>query len=130
MGFNKTYLTKEKILDNISKIDLYMKSESLIMDTWSSNFISDIRPKQRILREDLIKETSLMSSPPDTHKNFYLISSLSEALINLMTNPNWVDIHIVWIKTGFDIQEDQRGKFDILVKKAIESAISFYDTKK
>ncbi len=130
MGFNKTYLTKEKILSNISKIDLYMKSDALVMDNWSSLFISDIRPEQRKLREILIKDTILNSGPLQNHKNFYLISSLSEALINLMSDPNWVDISIVWIKTGFKIEDYEKGNFDLLVKKSIESVISYYDTKK
>lgn len=128
---DKTYLTKEKILSNISKIDSYMNSEALVMDKWSSDFISDIRPNQRALRGDIIKDTSISSSGIfHNHKNFYLIGSLSEALINLISNPNWVDINIVWIKTGFEIKEEEKGRFDLLVKRAIESVILYYDTKK
>ena len=128
---DKTYLTKEKILSNISKIDSYMNSEALVMDKWSSDYISDIRPNQRALRVDIIKDTSILSSGIfHNHKNFYLIGSLSEALINLISNPNWVDINIVWIKTGFEIKEEEKGRFDLLVKRAIESVILYYDTKK
>jgi hypothetical protein len=61
------------------------------------------------------------------HKNFYLISSLSEALINLKTNPTWVDIHIAWIKTGFKIEEDESGDLKKLSIKAQESIIKYYD---
>ena len=126
MGFNKRYLNKEIILSNIEKIDILLNADALVMDKWASNFIKDIDINQRRLRDELINDTKFTSSDKyQNHKNFYLLNSLSEAIINLTTNPNWVDIHIVWVKTGFNL--DEQGSIDILSKKALESAITYYD---
>ena len=128
MGFNKRYLNKERVLSNLSNIDKLLKADSLIMDMWSSYFIEDLNLKQRELREVLLEDTKFDSSINyQNHKNFYLLSSISEAIINLSTNPSWVDIHIVWVKTGFKIEESEKGKFDLLTQKAIESAVTYYD---
>jgi hypothetical protein len=128
MGFNKRYLNKEIILSNLSNIDKLLKADGLIMDMWSSYFISDLNSKQRDLRKILIEDTQFDSSGNyQNHKNFYLLSSISEAIINLSTDPSWLDIQIVCIKTGFKTEEDEKGKFYLLRKKAIESAITYYD---
>jgi hypothetical protein len=130
MGFNKRYLDKEIILSNLSKIDKLLKADALIMDMWSSNFIKDLSEKQRKLREELITDTMFSSNNNDilNHKNFYLLNSLSESLINLSTNPSWVDIHIIYIKTGFKIEESEAGFFDKISKKATDAVISYYDS--
>jgi hypothetical protein len=130
MGFNKRYLDKEIILSNLSKIDRLLKADALIMDMWSSNFINDLSENQRKLREELITDTMFSSNQQDmmNHKNFYLLNSLSEALINLSTNPNWVDIHIIYIRTGFEIEESEAGLFDKISKKATDAVISHYDS--
>jgi hypothetical protein len=130
MGFNKRYINKEIILSNLSTIDILLKSDGLTMDVWSSNFIKDLNKNQRKLRDELISDTIFSSNPNDVlnHKNFYLLNSLSETLINLSTNPSWVDIHIIYIKTGFKIEESEAGFFDKISKKAIDAAISHYDS--
>ena len=130
MGFNKRYLDKSLILSNLSKIDKLLNADALITDIWSSNFIKDLSEKQRKLREELVIDTMFSSDPNAVlnHKNFYLLNSLSEALINLSTNPSWVDIHIIYIKTGFKIEESEAGSFDKISKKAIDAAISHYDS--
>ena len=130
MGFNKRYLDKDLILSNLSKIDKLLNADALIMDMWSSNFIKDLSQKQRMLREELIIDTMFSSNNNDilNHKNFYLLNSLSEALINLSTNPSWVDIHIIYIKTGFKIDESEAGFFDKISKKATDAVISYYDS--
>jgi hypothetical protein len=126
MGFNKRYLNKEILLSNIEKIDLLLNVDALVMDSWASNFIKDINKNQRRIRKELINDIGYdLSMKYINHRNFYLLNSLSEAIINLKTNPNWVDIHIVWIKTGFKL--DEQGNFDILSKRALEYAISYYD---
>jgi hypothetical protein len=129
MGFNKRYLNKEIVLSNLSKIDKLIKADALIMDSWTSFFIEDLSQKQRELRKELIEDTLIYSdaSQYQNHKNFYLLNSLSEAIINLSTNPSWVDIHIVNIRCKFEILESERGSFQILTKKSLESAISYYD---
>jgi hypothetical protein len=130
VGFNKRYLNKSLILSNLSKIDKLLNADALITDMWSSNFIKDLSEKQRKLREELVIDTMFSSDPNAVlnHKNFYLLNSLSEALINLSTNPSWVDIHIIYIKTGFKIEESEAGSFDKISKKAIDAAISHYDS--
>lgn len=45
MGFNKRYITKEKILNNLSSLNMLFKSDALILDTWSSNFHKEINLK-------------------------------------------------------------------------------------
>ncbi len=128
MGFNKRHLSKEKILSNLSNIDNLLKADSLIMDQWSSYFIEDLRPEQRDLRKALLEDTKFDSKNSyHNHNNFYRISSLSEALINLINDPHLVDVHIVWIYFGFNINEDEAGNLDILSKKAIDSIIEYYD---
>jgi hypothetical protein len=130
VGFNKRYLNKSLILSNLSKIDKLLNADALITDMWSSNFIKDLSEKQRKLREELVIDTMFSSNPNDVlnHKNFYLLNSLSEALINLSTNPRWIDIHVIYIKTGFKIEESEAGSFDKISKKAIDAAISHYDS--
>ena len=128
MGFNKRFLSKETILNNLSNIDSLLKTDGLVLDMWSHNFIKALDPKKRPLRQELLEDIQFDSSGDyQNHKNFYLLSSISEAIINLSTNPSWVDIHIVWVKTGFKIEESEKGKFDLLTKKALNSAISYYD---
>lgn len=128
MGFNKRFLSKETILNNLSNIDSLLKTDGLVLDMWSHYFVKDLDAKQRPLRQELIEDIQFDSSGDyQNHKNFYLLSSISEAIINLSTNPSWVDIHIVWVKTDFKIEESEKGKFDLLTKKALNSAISYYD---
>jgi len=128
MGFNKRFLSKETILNNLSNIDSLLKTDGLVLDMWSHYFVKDLDAKQTPLRQELIEDIQFDSSGDyQNHKNFYLLSSISEAIINLSTNPSWVDIHIVWVKTGFKIEESEKGKFDLLTKKALNSAISYYD---
>lgn len=42
MGFNKRFITKEKILNNLSDLKTLFKSDALILDTWSSKFHREI----------------------------------------------------------------------------------------
>ena len=80
----------------------------------------DLRTEQRELRKELLEDTKFDSDNSyQNHSNFYRISSLSEALINLTNDPHWVDVHIAWIKFGFKITDDEAGNLEILSKKAI-----------
>ena len=107
MGFNKRFINKEKILSNIDNILNLLKSDAIITtDKWSSLFLDDLSKN---------------------HKNFYLLNSLSEALINLNTNPTWMDIHIVSIATKFNIEESKRGNFKEIINIAKDSIISYYN---
>lgn len=45
MGFNKRFITKEKILNNLSDLNMLFKSDALILDSWSSNFHREINLK-------------------------------------------------------------------------------------
>lgn len=42
MGFNKRYITKSKILNNLSDLKILFKSDALILDAWSSKFHKEI----------------------------------------------------------------------------------------
>ncbi len=129
MGFNKRFINKEKILSNIDNILNLLKSDAIITtDKWSSLFLDDLSKNQRKLRIELIEDTKYNSGIEyQNHKNFYLLNSLSEALINLNTNPTWMDIHIVSIATKFNIEESKRGNFKEIINIAKDSIISYYN---
>ncbi len=42
MGFNKRYITKSKILNNLDNLTMLFKSDALILDEWSSKFHKEI----------------------------------------------------------------------------------------
>jgi len=137
MGFNKKYLTKETILSNLSNIDKLLKADALVMDMWSSYFVYDLDPKQRDLRKTILEDTQFDSSGDKykSHPNLSLLTSISETLINLSTNPDFVDLHIASsIKTNFRNKEPEiinkvyATHFDSIVDRAINSIISYYDS--
>lgn len=128
MGFNKRYLSKETILSNLSNIDKLLKADALVMDMWSSYFVYDLDPKQRDLRKVLLEDTKYDSGTQYlNHPNFHLLTSLSETMINLSTNPNFVDLHIASIKTNFKAKDSERGRLEALRDSAIKSIILYYD---
>ena len=129
MGFNKRFIDKNKILSNIDNILNLLKSDAIITtDKWSSLFLDDLDKNQRKLRIELIEDTKFNSGIEyQNHKNFYLLNSLSEAFINLHTNPTWIDIHLVFIKTKFNIEESKKGNFKEVINIAKDAIISYYD---
>ena len=135
MGFNKRYITKEKILSNSKDIDTLLKTDALMMDGWSKLFIDDLRPEQRKIRKDIMNITSFSSNLSDTtnHKDFKLLDSLSETLIHLLSDPNWIDILMTDSKIKIERGETEdgywHGHFNTMKKSSIDSIISYYDRK-
>ena len=129
MGFNKKYIKKSGILENISNLETYLKADMFIMDYWSSRFCNDLNPKERKLREKFNEDTMCVSSPSTItkHKYYEKFNSRSEMLINLMTNPQWTDILISIDKFKIPVKEDERGRMDILKEKAIKHIIDYYE---
>ena len=130
MGFNKRYITKEKILSNIGDIDNLLKSDSLLMDGWSRLFIDDLRPEQRKIRQRILDGTLFSSNLSDTtnHEDFKLLDSLSETLVHLLSDANWIDILMTDSKITIE-RGNWYGNFDKMKKSSINSIISYYDHK-
>lgn len=98
MGLDKLYITKERILSHLEKlenieslkrdvnIELIFSAEACIMDNWSSNFFADLNSSERQLR--LEEKDSIFSDWQIVEK----FSSLSETLISLYQKPSHLDI--------------------------------------
>ena len=128
MGFNKRYITKETILLNISDLDSLFKADALIMDNWSRKFSDDLNREERQLREKIKEDQKYSSGCPDKHPDYPQLNSLSEALIGLMTNPTWLDIHFVQDKLGrFQLEIDEFGDFEKLKTKSIEAIVNHFN---
>ena len=128
MGFNKRYITKETILLNISDLDRLFKADALIMDNWSRKFSDDLNREERQLREKINEDQKYSSGCPDKHPDYPQLNSLSEALIGLMTNPTWLDIHFVQDKLGrFQLEIDEFGDFEKLKTKSIEAIVNHFN---
>lgn len=126
MGFHKRYIKKQNILDNISKLDILLNSDILIMDDWSNRFTKDINLSERKIREKIKEEQKYLSGCPDKHPDYPQLNSLSEALIGLMTNPTWLDIHFTKTKLGLQFSFEDLGLFETQKNKCIESIIEYY----
>lgn len=126
MGFHKRYIKKQNILDNISKLDILLNSDILIMDDWSNRFTKDINLSERKIREKIKEEQKYLSGCPDKHPDYTQLNSLSEALIGLMTNPTWLDIHFTKTKLGLQFSFEDLGLFETQKNKCIESIIEYY----
>jgi hypothetical protein len=118
MGFHKRWITKDLILSQKSfeDIERLLKADALIFDTWSSNFFKRYDEKSQEYqdkRNQYISENKYSSAPPDTSgfNNYYL----SNILINLKSNPDWLDIALcIESFRPIDIPSDISGKFDLL----------------
>jgi hypothetical protein len=131
MGFNKKYVTKKTILDNLNNIDEVFRSDSLIMDTWASKFFGDLDKEERLIRRDM-KVLYKEGSCPSTIEGFSDLKSLSESLISLYKSPSWFDIHLVQSRLGnLRVEDQDLGKIQILKERAIEAIVDYYeeDTK-
>lgn len=140
MGFHKRYIRKENILsylkngdivalDREYKLEKLFNADALIMDSWSSKFYDGIDSSERKLRKDLNQKFAIYSTfkfmdDPDYSK----IKSLSESLISLMSNDrSWVDVLFTIDKLKIPIEEDERGRFDLLVNKCKFAIIDYFD---
>jgi hypothetical protein len=129
MGFHKRNITKEIILSNINNIDSLLSADAFVLDDWSSKFIHDLDIKERELRKKIKEENKLSSvSCPDKNPNYKDLKSLSETLIGLMTDPDWLDIHFTQDKIGrFDVPFESLGVLEDLKKIATDRIIKYYD---
>jgi hypothetical protein len=128
MGFHKRFITKYSVLENISDLDNLFDADALIMDDWSGKFSNDLNHEERKLREKIKEDQKYSSGCPDKHPDYPQLNSLSEALIGLMTNPTWLDIHFVQDKLGrFQLEIDEFGDFEKLKTKSIEAIVNHFN---
>lgn len=134
MSFNKRYIHKGMILDNINNIS-YIKNlvnaDSLVLDSWSKKFFDNFNFKNdyQRLRDELNNDTKFSSNNSciPEHKNFNYLKSTSNILINLKKDPLWIDVilafHVLEIT---NIEEEKKGLFKDLVEVCIERINSIY----
>jgi hypothetical protein len=127
MGFHKRYITKDTILTHINDLDTLFKADALIMDMWSSRFTNDLNQEERTIREKIKQEQKFLSGCPDKHPDYPKLNSLSEALIGLMTNPTWLDIHFTKTKLGLQFPFEDGGLLETQKNKCIEAIINYFD---
>jgi hypothetical protein len=127
MGFHKRFITKYSILEHISVLDALFDADALIMDDWSRKFSDDLNREERKLREKIKEDQKYSSGCPDKHPNYPQLNSLSEALIGLMTNPTWLDIHFTKTKLGLQFPFEDGGLLESQKNKCIESIIEYYN---
>ena len=91
MSFNKRYIKREMIIDNINNLSFIsslVNSDGLIVDNWSNNFFKnfdfDFNTYQS-KRLEMINNSTKQSG----------LKKLSNVFLNLKTNPTWVDISLV-----------------------------------
>ena len=143
MGFNKRYIRKEMILENVSNINFICKlvnADALIIDTWSSNFYDNFNfkcVKYNKIRE-VIKKDIIFNSHHNNvlnHENYKELFNLSNVLLNLKTDPSWVDVLLTGdilneIDTDFmkkkDTPKEITGRFDELVIYHIKLIEEYY----
>lgn len=126
MGFHKRFITKYSVLEHINDIDSLFDADALIMDNWSRKFSDDLNLEERKLREKIKEDQKFLSGCPDKHEDYSKLNSLSEALIGLMTNPTWLDIHFTKTKLGLQFSFEDSGLLESQKNKCIESIIEYY----
>ena len=129
MGFHKRFITKQHIIDNIHNIDYYLRADALIFDSWSSNFYEDMNPEERPLRDEIKRKMFEDGGCADKHHGYDKLVSFSECLISLMTDPNWLDVHFVKDKLGFELTLEEMGNFEIQRQKSIEAIINYFENE-
>lgn len=126
MSFTKRILKKERIVNNLDNILSLLKVDCLILDDWSSKFIGDLNPNDRKIRSEIIN--SFNGGCPNNHPNWKELTSISESLISISKNPNWVDIHFIQEKIGrIQLDESEMGSLEKISKKAIQACIKYFD---
>jgi hypothetical protein len=136
MGFNKRYIKKELILNNLDNLDYIsnlVNADSLIIDNWSDKFYKNFNfnfKDYNKIREKIIKENifNLNHREMLSTDNFNKLKSLSNIYINLKKNPDWLDIHLVNTLLEQSIPDDISGKFDLLVYYFINQINSIYES--
>lgn len=126
MSFTKRILKKEKIISNLDNILSLINVDCLILDDWSGKFIEDLNSTDRKIRKEIID--SFKGGCPNNHPNWRELTSISESLISISRNPNWVDIHFIQEKVGrIQLDESEMGSLEKISKKAIQACIKYFD---
>ena len=124
MGFHKRFISKELVLsqNNFEDIESLLKADALIFFTWSSNFFKRFDEnyiEYQKKRQELIEKNKFASVFSNT--NDFDKYHISNVLINLKTNPSWLDIHIcIESFRPIEIPQTISGKFDLLCKFCIQ----------
>lgn len=138
MGFNKRYIHKEMILDNpdnVSYIAGLVNADALIIDDWSDNFFKNFNFKWKNynkIRQEIMNDTMFDSHFNGIigHRNYKHLFNLSNTILNLKTNPSWIDIQLSYDilkdKIEINVPEEEIGKFDILVEYYIKLIEDYY----
>ena len=129
MGFHKRYISKETIISHITDLDTLFKADALIMDMWATKFTNDLNREERQLREKIKEDQKFLSGCPDKHPDYDKLDSLSEALVGLMTNPTWLDIHFTKTKLGLQFPFEDGGLFEVQKNKCIKAIIEHYESE-
>ena len=142
MGFNKRYIRKEMILDNsenVSYIAGLVNADALIIDDWSDKFFKNFNFKWKTynkIREEIMDATKFDShhNGITSHRNYKHLFNLSNTLLNLKTNPGWIDIQLSYdiLKEKNEIPivpEDCAGRFDKLIEYHIKLIEDYYGQK-
>lgn len=124
MGFHKRIIHKETILENINNLDVLFNAEVLVMDNWSRKFQKDLSKKDKDLIQQLHEKNMLKSFHTDDYKQ---LSSLAECLISLMVDPHWEPLLYTLDRLKVEVVEEERGRFTLLKKKAIDAIVEFYE---
>lgn len=115
MGFTKRYINKDMILrnvDNLRYVSRLVRADGLIMDIWSKNFFDNFDFKYESYNKN--REEAIETNSSDLEK----LKRLSNILINLKTNPTWLDINLVSEMIG---DKPEMTEIDELSKWYIET---------
>jgi hypothetical protein len=134
MGFNKRFVKKEIIINNINNIDYIsnlVNADALVIDDWSDTFFKNFDfnyNDYNDLRKNIISDTEIYSDNKRIleHNSFIKLKKLSNVYINLKNNPDWVDIQLANSILEESISDEISGKFDLLVNFFIEKIDNKY----
>jgi hypothetical protein len=134
MGFNKRFVKKEMIINNINNLNYIsnlVNADALLIDDWSDNFYKNFDFNYKTyndLRKNIISDTEIYSDNKRIleHNDFIKIKKLSNVYVNLKTNPDWVDIQLANSILEEIIPDDISGKFDLLVNFFIKKIDNKY----
>ena len=137
MSFNKRFIKKDIILSNINNlkyISNLVKADALIIDNWSDKFYKNFDfefKKYNEIRSLIISENKFDSNHREmlSDENFNKLKKLSNILINLKTNPDWIDIHLANSIIEDTIPDDISGKFELLVDYFIDKINFKYEQR-
>jgi hypothetical protein len=118
MGFHKRFVTRDLIMGckSFEEIEDLLNADALILDSWSSNFVERLDRNHKEYQQkrlERIEESKLSSSFPNTDTFDKL--HLSNILMNLKNDPNWLDIQLcIESFRPIDIPITIAGKFDLM----------------